>query len=85
MKRELKVSGVGGYPICDEIRQVIASENTFAFKFERPPKRDIGAEDESINEVQVRSEIGWIGKECESESPRKNKSFISPIWPFKRK
>ena len=36
------LSGVGNYPMYDEMRQVIASGDTFTFTYKRPPKRDIG-------------------------------------------
>ncbi|MBW4593574.1 MAG: ATP-binding domain-containing protein [Brasilonema angustatum HA4187-MV1] len=36
------LSGVGHYPMYDEMRQVIASGDTFTFTYKRPPKRDIG-------------------------------------------
>jgi superfamily I DNA and RNA helicase len=42
-----KLSGIEEYPLYNEIRQVIASGNTFSFKFERPTSRDISKEDES--------------------------------------
>ncbi|GAB1543878.1 DEAD/DEAH box helicase [Scytonema sp. NUACC21] len=36
------LSGVGNYLMYDEMRQVIASGDTFTFTYKRPPKRDIG-------------------------------------------
>ncbi|KYC42000.1 DNA/RNA helicase [Scytonema hofmannii PCC 7110] len=36
------LSGVGNYPMYDEMRQVISSGDTFTFTYKRPPKRDIG-------------------------------------------
>ncbi len=36
------LSGVGNYPMYDEMRQVITSGDTFTFTYKRPPKRDIG-------------------------------------------
>ncbi|MBO3464444.1 ATP-binding domain-containing protein, partial [Aetokthonos hydrillicola] len=35
------ITGVGNYPMYDEMRQVIASKDTFTFTYKRPPKRDI--------------------------------------------
>jgi superfamily I DNA and RNA helicase len=39
-----KLSGVGFYPMCDEMNRVISSGDTFNFTFKRPPRRDIGTE-----------------------------------------
>ncbi len=36
------LSGVGNYPMYEEMRRVIASGDTFTFTYKRPPKRDIG-------------------------------------------
>ncbi|MBF2014441.1 MAG: ATP-binding domain-containing protein [Rivularia sp. T60_A2020_040] len=36
------LSGVGNYPMYDEMRRVITSGDTFTFTYKRPPKRDIG-------------------------------------------
>jgi superfamily I DNA and RNA helicase len=36
------LSGVGNYPMYDEMRQVITSGDTFTFTYKRPPKRDLG-------------------------------------------
>ena len=36
------LSGVGNYPMYEEMRKVIESGNTFTFTYKRPPKRDIG-------------------------------------------
>ncbi|MFK0732946.1 MAG: ATP-binding domain-containing protein [Gloeotrichia echinulata IR180] len=36
------LSGVGNYPMYDEMRRVIASGDSFTFNYKRPPKRDIG-------------------------------------------
>ncbi|MBR8837549.1 MAG: DEAD/DEAH box helicase [Stigonema ocellatum SAG 48.90 = DSM 106950] len=36
------LSGVGDYPMYDEMRKVIASRDTFTFTYKRLPKRDIG-------------------------------------------
>ncbi len=36
------LSGVGHYPMYDEMRRVIASGDSFTFNYQRPPKRDIG-------------------------------------------
>jgi superfamily I DNA and RNA helicase len=36
------LSGVGSYPLYDEMRKVIASGESFTFTYKRPPKRDIG-------------------------------------------
>jgi superfamily I DNA and RNA helicase len=35
------LSGVGNYPMYDEMRLAIASGDTFTFTYKRPPKRDI--------------------------------------------
>ncbi|WP_071192691.1 ATP-binding domain-containing protein [Trichormus sp. NMC-1] len=39
------LSGVGSYPMYDEMRKVIASGESFTFTYKRPPKRDIGDND----------------------------------------
>lgn len=40
------LSGVGNYPMYDEMQRVITSGDSFTFTYKRPPKRDIGdAED----------------------------------------
>ena len=36
------LSGVGSYPMYEEMRKVIASGESFTFTYKRPPKRDIG-------------------------------------------
>ncbi len=36
------LSGIGSYPMYEEMRKVIASGDTFTFTYKRPPKRDIG-------------------------------------------
>jgi superfamily I DNA and RNA helicase len=36
------LSGVGNYPMYDEMRKVIASGESFTFAYKRSPKRDIG-------------------------------------------
>lgn len=36
------LSGIGNYPMYDEMRRVIASGETFTFIYKRPPKRDVG-------------------------------------------
>jgi superfamily I DNA and RNA helicase len=36
------LSGLGNYPMYEEMRQVIKSEDSFTFAYKRPPKRDIG-------------------------------------------
>ncbi|AFY35229.1 DEAD/DEAH box helicase [Calothrix sp. PCC 7507] len=38
----VNLSGVGNYPMYDEMRQVINSGNSFTFNYKRPLKRDIG-------------------------------------------
>ncbi|WP_414543510.1 DEAD/DEAH box helicase [Nostoc sp. CCY0012] len=35
------LSGVGSYPLYDEMRRVIASGDSFTFTYKRPPQRDI--------------------------------------------
>jgi superfamily I DNA and RNA helicase len=37
----VRLSGVGEYPMCDEMRQVIAAGNSFTFTFDRPIKRNV--------------------------------------------
>ncbi|MEA5576721.1 DEAD/DEAH box helicase [Anabaena sp. UHCC 0451] len=39
------LSGVGNYPMYEEMRKVIASGESFTFTYKRPPKRDIGDND----------------------------------------
>ncbi|MBK1987127.1 ATP-binding domain-containing protein [Sphaerospermopsis aphanizomenoides BCCUSP55] len=39
------LSGVGIYPMYDEMRKVITSGESFTFTYKRPPKRDIGDND----------------------------------------
>jgi superfamily I DNA and RNA helicase len=39
------LSGVGSYPMYEEMRKVIASGESFTFTYKRPPKRDIGDSD----------------------------------------
>ncbi|MBW4645888.1 MAG: ATP-binding domain-containing protein [Goleter apudmare HA4340-LM2] len=36
------LSGVGNYPLYDEMRRVIKSGGSFTFNYKRPPKRNIG-------------------------------------------
>jgi superfamily I DNA and RNA helicase len=36
------LSGVGSYPMYEEMRKVIASGESFTFTYKRPPRRDIG-------------------------------------------
>lgn len=36
------LSGIGSYPMYEEMRKVIASGESFTFTYKRPPKRDIG-------------------------------------------
>jgi superfamily I DNA and RNA helicase len=36
------LSGIGSYPMYEEMRKVIGSGDTFTFTYKRPPKRDIG-------------------------------------------
>lgn len=79
-----KLSGVGNYPMYDEIREVIAGGNTFTFKFERPLKRDISKEDEIQDEVQEKSEKKSEPNRIES-SPIISQSFLSNLWPFSKK
>jgi superfamily I DNA and RNA helicase len=38
----VSLSGVGSYPMYEEMRRVIESEDTFTFTYKRPLKRDIG-------------------------------------------
>ncbi|MCU0535343.1 MAG: pentapeptide repeat-containing protein [Hydrococcus sp. Prado102] len=37
----VKLSGIGSYPMYEEIERVMQSEDTFTFTFQRPPKREI--------------------------------------------
>lgn len=41
----VRLSGVGHYPMYEEMSQVIASGDTFTFVFRRPPNRDMGEEE----------------------------------------
>jgi superfamily I DNA and RNA helicase len=41
------LSGIGSYPMYDEMQRVIASDGSFTFTYKRPPKRDIGDGEES--------------------------------------
>jgi superfamily I DNA and RNA helicase len=41
------LSGIGDYPLYDEIRKVIASGDTFTFTFKRPPKINTGEEEDT--------------------------------------
>jgi superfamily I DNA and RNA helicase len=76
-----KLSGVGNYPMYEEIRKAIDGGNTFSFRFERPLKRDISEEDEIPDEVQDKSEKKSEPNRIET-SPIKSKSFFSNLWPF---
>ena len=40
------LSGIGNYPLYEEMRQVMTSGDTFTFTYKRPPKRDIGEGEE---------------------------------------
>lgn len=40
-----KLSGIGDYPMYEEMRKVIESGNTFTFNFKRPPTRNMGEEE----------------------------------------
>lgn len=42
----VSLSGVGSYPMYEEMQRVIESEDTFTFTYKRPLKRDIGEGDE---------------------------------------
>ncbi len=39
----VKLSGAGSYPMCDEMRRVIAGGNTFSFTYKRPPQWNISS------------------------------------------
>jgi superfamily I DNA and RNA helicase len=39
-----RLSGVGEYPICEEMRRVLAAGDSFTFTFSRAPQRDYGDE-----------------------------------------
>lgn len=41
----VKLSGIGKYPMYEEVRQAIASGNTFTFTFNRRPQREISVTD----------------------------------------
>jgi superfamily I DNA and RNA helicase len=43
----VKLSGIGVYPMYEEIQRVIQSKDTFIFTFHRPPKREINVTDAS--------------------------------------
>ncbi|OKH26717.1 DNA/RNA helicase [Hydrococcus rivularis NIES-593] len=43
----VKLSGIGTYPMYEEIEQVIRSRDTFTFTFHHPPKREINVTDAS--------------------------------------
>jgi superfamily I DNA and RNA helicase len=43
----VKLSGIGSYPMYEEIKRVIESKDTFTFIFQRPPKREINVTDVS--------------------------------------
>ncbi|NET59736.1 MAG: ATP-binding domain-containing protein [Symploca sp. SIO2E6] len=43
----LKLSGVGAYPLYEEMWRVIRSGDSFTFTFRRPPEREIGVTDTS--------------------------------------
>ena len=40
-----KLSGIGAYPLYEEIHRVIQSRDTFTFTFRRPPQREISVTD----------------------------------------
>lgn len=40
------LSGVGHYPMYEEMQRVIACDGSFTFTYKRPPKRDIGDNEE---------------------------------------
>lgn len=42
------LSGIGHYPMYEEMSQVMGSGDTFSFVFKRSPKRDLGAEEEQL-------------------------------------
>lgn len=44
------LSGIGDYPMFDEMRKVIESGDTFTFTFQRPPKRSIEEIDAEVEE-----------------------------------
>ncbi|MOA65299.1 hypothetical protein D3C78_1916390 [compost metagenome] len=37
----VSLSGVGEQPMCDEVRQVMASEGEYRFTLRRPPRREL--------------------------------------------
>ena len=44
----VSLSGVGDYPMYEEMQQVIESGDTFTFTYKRPLKRDIGEREDYI-------------------------------------
>lgn len=42
----VRLSGIGSYAMYDEMQRVIASGDTFTFTYNRPPKRDVGGEED---------------------------------------
>ncbi|MBD2128269.1 pentapeptide repeat-containing protein [Microcoleus sp. ZQ-A2] len=43
----VKLSGIGSYPMYEEMWRVMRSKDTFTFTFRRPPQREIGVTDTS--------------------------------------
>ena len=39
-----RLSGVGGYPMCDEMKKVLDAGDSFTFTFSRAPTRNVGDE-----------------------------------------
>ena len=55
----VRLSGVGNYPMYNEMQQVIASSNTFTFIYNKPPKRDVGEEEDVQQMVAVAKPLGY--------------------------
>jgi superfamily I DNA and RNA helicase len=55
-KEWVKLSGIGSYPMYEEIDRVIQSKDTFTFTFHRPPKREINVTEAS--EILKRYALG---------------------------
>ena len=81
----VKLSGVGEYPLYEEMRQVINSGNTLTFDFKRPPAHGSSDEDlSSEEETPDMSEQAPILGRKEAVSQEKLGSFLSKMWPFKK-
>ncbi|MEQ9548768.1 MAG: pentapeptide repeat-containing protein [Coleofasciculus sp. G3-WIS-01] len=52
----VKLSGVGSYPLYEEMWRVMQSGDTFTFTFRHPPQREISVTD--VGEVRSRYQSG---------------------------